>query len=556
MAAKGTVQGTSLDGPPKGGGTLDTQAGQDSSARRFKASVQLALLVALVPPLLCVAAAVHTAAAVLVSLLGLVTGGKTASGRLTLIGESAHLNALIPAMVLRYLLDGIASPPSPRGLPGPAYMSRLLGRAVTAVQDKAPSTQGGAGGHGTERAWLALTVEGEARPLRVFMKSRTRRFSESFFLNLFGVYQNELGFYRHLKGHRDRGPGAGVDPDQALAGLPPGFFPAVHCAEETLFRSDFRLVLEDLVAQRGGGRRAVVFPSLAPGQPHGRARLERVLEAQAALHAAYLGRPPPCVWRGSRPSSSPSFLQLVAGATLRDVEARFPGTVSVGVLATYRLFLANYPAVRNYWDRGQVTLVHGDAHVGNYYFVEEAAGWAAGGAAAAAAPAAAAAVASAGMYDLQCVAAEHPMRDVAYHVFSSVGDEALAEMGGDQGLVRFYLAKFRAGLGGRAVAAPDGLTAAERAAGRPPRGEAAGEAQQSGGGKGDGKGGEALGFDEAWFNYRLHGCWVLAAWIISAGAGDKLFETEKARFILGRISRACERVDVRGALEEALKKVA
>ena len=80
-----------------------------------------------------------------------------------------------------------------------------------------------------------------------------------------------------------------------------------------------------------------------------------------------------------------------------------------------------------------------DAHVGNYYFEEDLSsdGREGGGGGEAAVVGT-----KAGLYDFQCVAQEHPMRDVVYHCMSSVGDDVLREMGGDQQLLRLYLRHF------------------------------------------------------------------------------------------------------------------
>ena len=65
------------------------------------------------------------------------------------------------------------------------------------------------------------------------------------------------------------------------------------------------------------------------------------------------------------------------------------------------------------------------------------------------------------------------------------------------------------------------------------------------------KGLEPLSFDAAWFQYRLHIVWAIAAFVISAGASD-LMDGRVARPVLERIYRAAQRVDSAGALEEVL----
>lgn len=228
------------------------------------------------------------------------------------------------------------------------------------------------------------------------------------------------------------------------------------------------------------------------------------------------------------------------------------------MLSTYRLFLSHYDLVRSHWDRGHTTLVHGDAHVGNYYFEEQLAADGAEGAAGSGDGTRGAGTdpkvvaTRAGLYDFQCVAVEHPMRDVVYHTMSSVSEEVVRELGGDQQVVKRYLERFHRSLEGRGRATPEqqpGKAGTAKVQPFAPTDDAGSDAKA----KASGEQAPALSFEDAWRNYRLHGCWVLAAWIISAGAGEKLFEADKARFILGRISRACERVDVRAALLEFLR---
>ena len=66
-------------------------------------------------------------------------------------------------------------------------------------------------------------------------------------------------------------------------------------------------------------------------------------------------------------------------------------------------------------------LVHGDSHLGNVFFHEKDG--------------------AAGFYDMQCVAAEHPMRDVAYHLILSCDGADLAR--NERAYVEPYLRKTR-----------------------------------------------------------------------------------------------------------------
>lgn len=417
----------------------------------------------------------------------------------TLCQESAYLTLKIPPLLLRYLFDSLFAPVLSRPTPHNLLQNEVHG-TITECVESTPEQVGGAGGHGTER--LCHTIHtSEKIILSTFMKTRTNQFFESFFLNLFGVYANEISFYQYLKKSSTFSP---------LSMLPDKFFPEVYVAKFSMFSSNFTLILEDVTKTRVLEGSKVSFPCLEASQEHPLVRVEAVLRAQALLHSTFCNRAPDSVW-GGKQSPAPRFLQVIALSTLRDVETRFPGVMSPSVLNTYRLFLDNFSVVRSYWSNkhsqpkeSRITLVHGDSHVGNYFFEEERKNDTL--------------KCTARMYDFQCVACEHPMRDVVYHVMSSVSDEVVDVAGGDKELIRYYLQIFNENLLSVNPSVP------------------------------------AMDLEEAWYQYRLHACWVLTAWIISAGAGDKLFESEKAKFILAKISRACERVDVHQALVTFLRK--
>ena len=347
---------------------------------------------------------------------------------------------------------------------------------------------------GTDRVFYHIETS-QGLTYNLFMKKRTHQFFESFFLNLFGVYANELSFYQFLKEADEKSP---------LSFLSKSFFPKVYKIKQSLFSSNFILLLEDVNKTRLTNSTKVNFPCLEPSQVHPVARVKAVLFAQAQMHAVFYNRCPSSVWGGNQ-TSRPPFLQLVARSTLLDVQLRFSDVISLNVFDTYKLFLDHYNIVRNHWSNAFLTtLVHGDSHLGNFYFEEEAD------------DDGTIINTVARMYDFQCAGCEHPMRDVVYHVMSSVSDDVLESFGGDKGIVMYYLHLFNQNLRATIPSLPE------------------------------------LSFDEAWHNYKLHACWVLAAWIISAGAGEKLFDTDKARYILGRISRACERVEVGHALHTFL----
>ncbi|KAJ8598697.1 hypothetical protein CTAYLR_003110 [Chrysophaeum taylorii] len=345
-------------------------------------------------------------------------------------------------------------------------LSRLLGRPVTRVERHRhkEASEVGAGGTGTSRAWLTVYAD---RGHKVFVKLPAPTFAKRVFLTVFGVYRNELKMYAFVRKAR----------------YPPGLFADVECVAQRGNR--FVLVLEDLRRSRDAW-----LPSVA--DPHPVRRVKVALEALADLHAVYYAKPLPDVgWadefsRPDKPPTRPPFLRVVARATLQRVDQRFPGLLPPASRAVFVLFAERFYDVRRAWSTmAPLTLVHGDAHLGNMFFYDKDS--------------------KAGFYDLQCVAAEHPLRDVVYHLLSSC-DPADLQAGGESALLEFYVDQLNAKVDHDKVPLHDAL-----------------------------------------FLYRLHAAWVLAAFVISAGASD-LFSDDMARLTLGRIFAGIDRLDTLGAL--------
>ena len=335
----------------------------------------------------------------------------------------------------------------------PNTLAQLLGTTVKTVslgdsqrQQLSDANELGAGGAGTSRCWLVVNGT------RLFCKLPAATLFESLFLDIFGVYANEVRFYNtRIK-------------------APSHLFAKAYAAE--MRRGRFVLCLEDV------GARGVTFPVI--DTPHADKTVEAVLEALATLHASCWGWPPRGIWTDE---TRPPFLRLIADSTLRTITKRWPDLLSADVVATYQLYLDHYDAVRAHWSSGVLVLCHGDAHLGNVFFHEKDG--------------------SAGFYDMQCVAAEHPMRDVAYHLILSCDSADLAR--NERAYVEAYL---------RRLAAK----------------------------------GQRLSYEDAWREYRLHALWALTALVISAGASADYFAEGPARLTISRAAAAVERVDARGAL--------
>jgi hypothetical protein len=357
--------------------------------------------------------------------------------------------------VLRFLYVSERRIPLTRAeLVRPNTLAQLLGTTSQTVslgdsqrQQLSDANELGAGGAGTRRYWLIHGVG-----TRLFCKLPAATLFESLFLDIFGVYANEVRFYNTK-----------ID-------APSHLFAKAYAAE--MARGRFVLCLEDV------GARGVTFPVI--DTPHAVDTVEAVLEALATLHASCWGWPPRSVWTDE---TRPPFLRLIADSTLRTIRKRWPDLLSADVVATYQLYLDHYDTVRQHWSSGLLCLVHGDAHLGNVFFHKKDG--------------------SAGFYDMQCVAAEHPMRDVAYHLILSCDSADLAR--NERAYVEAYL---------RRLATK----------------------------------GQRLPYEDAWREYRLHALWALTALVISAGASKEYFAEGPARLTISRAAAAVERVDARGAL--------
>jgi len=127
-----------------------------------------------------------------------------------------------------------------------------------------------------------------------FSKTRTSNTAESFFLILFGVYQNEVLFYQFLQTPEGK---------RVIKLLPEGFFPKAYVAKFSPFGTNFDLILENVSKSRSSESVGVSFPALSPRETYLLNRLRAVLRAQATLHATFStngnAHAPETVWGGS-----------------------------------------------------------------------------------------------------------------------------------------------------------------------------------------------------------------------------------------------------------------
>ena len=218
--------------------------------------------------------------------------------------------------VLRFLYASERRIPLTRAeLVRPNTLAQLLGTTVKTVslgdsqrQQLSDANELGAGGAGTSRYWLIHGVG-----TRLFCKLPAATLFESLFLDIFGVYANEVRFYNTK-----------ID-------APSHLFAKAYAAE--MRRGRFVLCLEDV------GARGVSFPVI--DTPHAGDTVEAVLEALATLHASCWGYPPRGVWTDEvsakvvgGEATRPPFLRLIADSTLRTITKRWPDLLSADVVAT------------------------------------------------------------------------------------------------------------------------------------------------------------------------------------------------------------------------------
>ena len=181
--------------------------------------------------------------------------------------------------------------------------------------------------------------------------------------------------------------------------------------------------------------------------------------------------------------------------TLEKALKWYPNCMDSSIVSSYRKFIENYPIVRKFWStEAPLTMVHGDCHIGNMSFFknDDTKMW---------------------FFDMQCVAAEHCMRDIAYHLIACFNDGELTDEIEEE-LIQYYLEHLNRHL----------------------------SQNESG-----------LSYEEAYFHYRVHSFWCLTAFVISAGASD-LMAGAVSRVVLPRISRNMLRIEASGALDAVLGK--
>ena len=264
-------------------------------------------------------------------------------------------------------LDGVDAP-----WLGGVLSSRFAGARVRAVRTL--SEDSGT----TARRRVAVEYAPGARPdgapESVFVKLRPPRLAQELFGRVFELGSTEVAFYRHAR------------PRLVVRA------PEVYAAR--LDRSgSYALVLEDL------GAKEVVLKTIADAVTL--AEAESVVDALARLHASFSGATELHWFRVAgdmRNAAVERFVcQRAHRPTLDHFSELLPASVQAGVSAIHE----KRHALERYWAEGPLTMIHGDSHVGNIYFVGS----------------------EAGFFDWQVAQYHQGVRDLAYFLVLSLDTE-------------------------------------------------------------------------------------------------------------------------------------
>lgn len=275
------------------------------------------------------------------------------------LGLAAHLGRGAQRVVVDALAGGLRAFPRRIADLDAGVLSRLIGKPVSSV-----SVIGGDSGTSC-RARLALT--GDGAPESVFVKMPAASPATRMIGELGRLAHTEVRFYDQLSAE--------------LADVPTAYGTAFDP-----LTGRFVLVLEDLADDH------CEFPDTLHPLDVDKAVL--VVRLLARLHATFWGRlpakpgPGPLGWIYS---ASGDHTSLLTGSLLRASARRLAERTSIPVQAG-RFIDENYRAVAQLIDRPPHTVMHGDAHPGNIYFRNGAAG----------------------LLDWQAVRRGHPGRELAY----------------------------------------------------------------------------------------------------------------------------------------------
>jgi len=247
----------------------------------------------------------------------------------------------------------------------------------------------------TERRRVGLVYAQDGRqagaPESIFVKFRPPGLTERLFGNILALGANEVGFYRDI------------------AGDVPIRTPECYCARDS-GGGEFVLVLEDLTSQ--GAEFRTISDSISLGEA------EAVVSALARLHAAFWEPFPLAVrfpWLRS-PDRNPNAAieRFVCASAHRPTLSRFSHLLPSSLRRGAHEIHKKRKALEHYWADGPLTLIHGDPHLGNLYFVDG----------------------EPGFFDWQVLQRHQGIRDLAYFVVLSLDTEVRRTH--ERDLVRLY----------------------------------------------------------------------------------------------------------------------
>jgi hypothetical protein len=275
-----------------------------------------------------------------------------------------------------------------------AWISEALSERFPGVSVANIDILGGDSGT-TERRRVGLVYAQDGRqagaPESIFVKFRPPGLTERLFGNILALGRNEVGFYRDIA----------VDV--------PIRTPECYCARDS-GDGEFVLVLEDL-ASKGAEFRTIADPISLD-------EAKAVVVALARLHAAFWEPPRVTVrfpWLRS-PDRNPNAAieRFLCASAHRPTLSRFSHLLPSSVRRGAREIHKKRKALEHYWADGPLTLIHGDPHLGNLYFVDG----------------------EPGFFDWQVLQRHQGIRDLAYFVVLSLDTEVRRTH--ERDLVRLY----------------------------------------------------------------------------------------------------------------------
>jgi aminoglycoside phosphotransferase (APT) family kinase protein len=273
------------------------------------------------------------------------------------VGLASHLGRGVQRIATDAIVGRVRSLPRTVADLDAKALSQIMGCTVTSV-----AVIGGDAGT-TSRARLALT--GDGVPETVFVKMAAETVATRLMGEMGRLAETETRFYRRLS--------------QELTGVPTAYGSTFDSAT-----GRFVLVLEDLAAG------PCEFPDTL--HPISRDQASLIIDLLARLHATYWARPPEWVYTASADSAA-----VLVGPMLKMSARRIADKTDIPVEAG-RFIIDNYNAVARLIDAPPHTVMHGDAHPGNVYFRDGAAG----------------------LLDWQAVRRGHPSRELAYTLVTSM----------------------------------------------------------------------------------------------------------------------------------------